>query len=172
MGNCILFKNPTENKISETNIPPIFITDITNIPRHSYNGEYKYVVFDHIYDGDTADIYFYDNDNIIRNPFRFYGYDSAEIKPLLNTPNRELVIKQAQDDREFLRTILRNNYLVAKFMPNEKYGRMMGQIWRVLDVSLPEKELSKHPELIDNNQINLLMINSKHGKPYFGGKKG
>jgi hypothetical protein len=161
MGNCCITRNR----------PKIFLSDLSNVPRLTYEGQYKYCIFNHIYDGDTADIFFYDNNRIIRAPFRFYGYDSAEMKPLKSAPNRQNIIAQAQQDKEYLSSLILNKQLVVQLMHNEKYGRMMGIAWIVIDTSVPEDELSKHPELIDANCVNKQMINSGHGKIYFGGKK-
>lgn len=164
--------------------PDIFAVDISNVARHNYEGVYRYARFSNIYDGDTADIYFINhlgdvsqnlasekNENIIRAPFRFYGYDSAEMKPLKSLADRDNHIKAAKADKEYLTTLLSDKYYVVKFAANEKYGRMMGIVWQVTDVSISENNLSTHHELTDQNQINLMMINSGHGKPYFGGKK-
>jgi len=169
MGNCNLFQKMSTPINSE--LPSIFSADITNIHRHSYEGHYKYAVFDHIYDGDTADVFFMDGEKIIREPFRFYGYDSAEIKPLRSEHDRDAIINQARADKDFLSSLLRGSRLIVHFAANEKYGRMMGKVWKVTDVSVPEIQLSQHPELIDDNQINLIMIKSGHGNSYFGGKK-
>lgn len=163
MGGCISTK--------KQKIPLIFTIDKTNINRYGFINEYRYVSFDNVYDGDTADIFFIENNKIIRAPFRFYGYDSAELKPLRDDPNRNYIIRQAILDKDFLISQLNNQYLVAQFMKNEKFGRMMGKVWKVKDVSIDENKLSTHPELIDDNQINLIMIKNDHGKPYFGGKK-
>ena len=164
MGNCL--KKP---KVIE--LPKIYTADISKVKRHTYAGNYKYCTFNHIYDGDTADIYFYHENRIIRNSFRFYGFDSAEMKPLLKEPNRELIIIKAKEDKEYLKHLLNDKYLVVYLMKNEKYGRLMGNVWRVNDILIPEDKLETHPELIDENKIDTLMINSNHGKPYFGGKK-
>jgi endonuclease YncB( thermonuclease family) len=163
MGGCISTK--------KTKVPLIFTINKSNINRYSFDGQYKYASFDNIYDGDTADIYFIENDKVIRSAFRFYGYDSAELKPLRADPNRNYIIRQAILDKEFLISQLNNKYFVVQFMKNEKYGRMMGKVWKVTDASIDENKLSTHPELTDGNQINLIMIKNGHGKPYFGGKK-
>lgn len=159
-------------KVDNYQIPNIFEVDISKIERHTYSGQYKYCRLDHVYDGDTADIYFYEGDKIIRHPFRFYGYDSAEIKPLKSIANREEVKLQSLDDKQFLTSLVQNQKLVVQFMENEKFGRMMGIIWKVSHSNIPEELLFEHPELTDTNNICNIMINTGHGKPYYGGKKG
>lgn len=164
MGNCCTFAEKT----TQSNI---FTSDISNIPRHTYSGQFKYCRLSNIYDGDTADIYFYDGLNIIRSPFRFYGFDSAEMKPRVLISNREEVKHQAIADKNYLTSLVENKKLVVRFMENEKYGRMMGEVWRITNEKIPSELLSTHPELIDSNNIAKLMIVSGHGKPYYGGKK-
>jgi hypothetical protein len=56
-------------------------------------------------------------------------------------------------------------------MENEKYGRMMGEIWKVGTDNVLEENLSMHPDLTETNNITNIMINSGHGKPYYGGSK-
>ena len=152
-------------------IPSIFDANISKIERQTYAGQYKYCRLDHVYDGDTADIYFYDNDKIIRHAFRFYGYDSAEMKPSKSDVHRDEIKLHAQDDKQFLTTLVQNRKLVVRFMENEKFGRMMGTVWLISNSGVPESLLAQHPELIDANNICNIMINSGHGKPYYGGKK-
>ncbi len=168
MYNCLSAKTHDNNQILK---PSIFSLDISNISRHSYAGQYKYCRISNIYDGDTADIYFYDEVNVMRFPFRFYGYDSAEIKPLRILSNRNEIKQQAQDDKQYLTSLVENNKLVVQLMENEKYGRLMGEVWRITDDTFPENNLVCHYELTDINNISKLMIQSGHGKPYYGGKK-
>lgn len=162
MGNIC---NTNKNRL-----PIIFTTNLSNIKRYSHAGKYRYCKFDQIYDGDTADIYFYDNSTIIRFAFRFYGYDSAEMKPLKSDPNREQIKKAAKEDKLALENLLKDKYLVVHFMENEKYGRMMGNVWIVNDTNISEDQLENHPDLIDDNCINKIMLRG-HGKVYYGGKK-
>lgn len=164
MGNCYR----TSAKVIK---PNIFTTDISKVARQSYADQYKYCRLDNVYDGDTADIYFFEESRIIRRPFRFYGYDSAEMKPLKKLINREEIKIQAINDKQFLSSLVANQKLVVKFMENEKYGRMMGKIWKVTTDNIPEENLSTHPDLTEMNNITNIMINSGHGKPYYGGSK-
>lgn len=164
MGNCC------QASINEP-IPNIFSTDISKVDRYTYADQYKYARFDNIYDGDTADIYFLDNQKIIRSQFRFYGYDSAEMKPLKKLENRKDIVLQAINDKEYLTSLIINRKCVVKFMKNEKYGRMMGIVWKINNDNIPEDMLSTHPELIESNNICNIMINSGHGNIYYGGSK-
>ena len=176
MGNCVNNSEGNCVNISEDNcvnnsteLPKIYTATLP-LARHSYNGVYKYCTFNDIYDGDTADINFYDGDKIIKTPFRFFGYDSAEMKPLKSIINRESIIKNAHNDKHYLADLLVGP-LVVKFMENEKYGRMMGEVWKVKSTKLKEEDLAKSDELIDDNCVNKLMIAGGHGVVYYGGRK-
>lgn len=164
MGNCIKTKKVPV-------LPAIFTTNISEVQRFTYNGIYKYCRFVDIYDGDTGDICFYSDDRVIRSRFRFYGYDSAEMKPLKSIITRDSIIAKAHEDKKYLEGLLQDKYLVVQFKENEKYGRMMGNVWRVNNATFPENKLADHPELIDDNCINKLMIIAGHGYEYYGGKK-
>ena len=166
MGNCI--KN---NKITSPALPSIFTTDISQVQRFTYNGQYKYCRFATIYDGDTGDICFNSDGGTIRARFRFYGYDSAEMKPLKSVATRDNIIAQAHRDKKHLEDLIHDRFLVVNFKENEKYGRMMGNVWRVNNVTFPEHKLAEHPELSDDNCINKLMVKDGHGYMYFGGEK-
>ena len=147
----------------------IFDIDIHSIEKQSYNNQFHYCRIDNVYDGDTADIYFRDGNKVVRNRFRFYGYDSAEMKPPKKIENREEIKNQAILDKQHLSSLVSNSKLIVEFQNNEKYGRMMGKVWRVNNINHPERDLKNHPELIEGNYITFLMIQSGHGKPYFGG---
>ncbi len=176
MGNCFSTNKtehiPVQQTTIKVNEPDIFNADISKIERQTYEGVYSYCRFDNVYDGDTADIFFKEGKTIIRRPFRFYGYDSAEMKQPKNEPLRDKLKEQALSDKQYLISLVGYpNKCVVLFMENEKYGRMMGKIWRIKDDSIPETQLSTHPELIDENYITNIMIRHNHGKPYFGGTK-
>lgn len=149
----------------------IFTSDINSIKRSTYEGEYKYCRMDDVYDGDTADIYFMDGGKIIRRTFRFYGYDSEEMKQPKLAPNRDRLKAAAEDDKAFLSSLVLEKKLVVHFMKPDKYGRLLGTVWKVTDVSIPENQLQNHPEAIDVNNICNIMIGTGHGKPYYGGHK-
>lgn len=149
----------------------IFEINTDELKRQSFANICKYCKFDHIYDGDTADIFFLHNGEVVRHAFRFYGYDSAEMKLPKNTLDRDTLKQKALDDKKFLSEIITNAHCVVKFMENEKYGRMMGEVWLVSDISVPEELLAHHPELTEKNKISNIMILNNHGVPYFGGSK-
>jgi endonuclease YncB( thermonuclease family) len=156
---------------SSSPTPKVFRINVDLLPRSEYTGNYYYCQLTNIYDGDTADIVFEDNNKFMRFPFRFYGYDSAEMKPLKSDEKRSEKIMQAIEDKSFLQSLVNNQYLVVRFREKEKYGRLMGDVWRVKNISHPPELLSSHSELIDENCINKLMILNNHGKEYYGGKK-
>lgn len=171
MGNC----NKTTEKHNDiqTKMPnnSIFNVDIQSIDRFTFEGQYHYCRIDNVYDGDTADIYFLHDGKVVRHAFRFYGYDSAEMKQPKNVVNRDSLKSAAQEDKKFLISLVVNQKLIVHFMKEEKYGRLMGTVWKISDTTIPEDLLVHHPELTDSNNICNIMINAGHGKPYYGGHK-
>ncbi len=177
MGNCI---TSTENKdeiqtkmpsLRKLRIKSIFDVDIKDVDRFTFEGKYYYCRMDNIYDGDTADIYFLHDGKVVRHAFRFYGYDSAEMKQPKNAVNRDSLKSAALEDKKFLTSLVLDQKLIVHFMKEEKYGRLMGTVWKISDTTIPEDSLVRHPELTDSNNICNIMINSGHGKSYYGGHK-
>ena len=82
-----------------------------------------------VYDGDTVTIVFYNNDEPIKKSFRMYGYDAPEMKPLKTTPNRNLHIQAAKISKNVLFELTKNKILWVKFFNEEKYGRLMGNLY-------------------------------------------
>jgi endonuclease YncB( thermonuclease family) len=117
-----------------------------------------------IYDGDTITIVFYYNDFPVKDSFRMLGYDSPEMKPLKSIENRELHIEAAHVARQKLVDQIEGKIVWVKFTHEEKYGRLMGEIFLISSKS--------ENNFIDNEKnINSWMINEGYGKPYDGGHK-
>ena len=121
------------------------------------------------YDGDTGDILFIYNQKPMRLKARFYGYDSPEMKPPLNTPNRDDIKKKAVEAKRRLWELCsglskledKNHTNLIKIVCDDfdKYGR-------VLITAFQKKE----DEGFDLS-INKKMINEGHGYSYYGGHK-
>lgn len=119
------------------------------------------------YDGDTGDILFLYNDKPMRMKARFMGYDTNEIKPLLNDPRREekkLKAKLAKQRLwELCRGTDKNEKRLIKIKCDDfdKYGRL-------LIVAYDE---NFEGELVFDKSINNKMIEEGHGYHYEGGTK-
>ena len=124
---------------------------------HTFAGVMTYAKCVNVYDGDTCSLVFYYRGEPIKVHFRMNGYDSPEMKPSLSIPNRDRHIAAAHAAKMYLERVILGRVLYVVFTKEEKYGRLMGDIFLNRD---------------DSMSINSLMINSGHGKEYKGAKKG
>jgi endonuclease YncB( thermonuclease family) len=121
------------------------------------------------YDGDTADILINYNGTFMRLKARFYGYDSPEMKPPLNTPNRDEIKKKAIEAKRRLWELcsglskiddkIHTNLIKIICDDFDKYGRVLITAFQ-----------KKDDEGFDLS-INKKMINEGHGYSYYGGHK-
>ena len=86
---------------------------------HSFNGLTKNCKVTEIYDGDTITIVFKNCLRYEKYKLRMYGYDSPEIKPKKNIPNRNEIIELAKTARDALKNkilhkIVKINYPISK----------------------------------------------------------
>jgi endonuclease YncB( thermonuclease family) len=90
-----------------------------------------------------------------------YGYDSPEMKPLKSIEFRDLHIKAANISKNMLIKLTLNKIFWVKFKNEDKYGRLLGELYEIVDNSV----------FIDQKNINNYMIENGYGKKYFGEKK-
>lgn len=114
-----------------------------------------------VYDGDTVIIIFFNNNKPIKKSFRMFGYDSPEIKPLKSIEARSLHIEAANVSKKKLSELTFNKLLWVKFMNEDKYGRLMGELF----------EISNENTFTNDKSINNYMVLEGYGKKYFGDKK-
>lgn len=108
-----------------------------------------------IYDGDTVRAVFFHGNQIVQYKIRMAGYDSPEMKPLKNIPNRDELIKKAKEAKAALSTKILNKVVVIKCNGFDKYGRILGNVY----------------DLESDENINNFMVTGGYAKPYDGGKK-
>lgn len=140
--------------------------EFSELPKFSLNGMRKKCKILKIYDGDTlwlASTLF--NDKLYRFNIRMLGYDSPEMKPLLNNPNRDSEIIAAKSAKKFLEELILNKIVNVRFYDFDKYGRPLCEIYTN---STDKKCLFSGREKIC---VNTLMIEKGHGYPYDGGTK-
>lgn len=125
-------------------------------PDFSYNGIKCYAKVVDIYDGDTGRIVFKENGIFKQYKFRLIGIDTPELKPPLNTPNREEIVKKAKEAKEYVVKLILNKVVWVEMSKFDKYGRILVNIY---------------PKYISKKSINQLLLESKLGKEYFGGTK-
>lgn len=129
-----------------------------NVNYFTFEGKEFTAVPCNIYDGDTFSIVFDYRGEAIKYRCRCLGYDSPEIKPRLNIPNREKEIEAAKVAKSRFAELLHKNpakTIHVKCFEFDKYGRILVNIWNQ----------------VDTDSINDIMIREGHGRPYSGGKK-
>lgn len=122
------------------------------------------------YDGDTGDIIFIYNQQLMRMKARFTGYDTCEIKPSLKDPKRDEKKKRAIEAKERLWFLCtnsndlnshHNNLIKIKCHEFDKYGRLLITAFNKDTCDYDNFDLS----------INAKMISEGHGYLYEGGTK-
>lgn len=121
----------------------------------TYEGRIMYCKIVYCYDGDTVYGKFFDNGQLVQQSLRIYGYDSPEIKPRKDIPDREAHIARAKAAKEELEKLILNKIVIISCLKNDKYGRILVNI-KTIDTGI---DIGTH------------MIENSHGYAYFGGKK-
>ena len=128
-----------------------------NLNLFKYKSCWVYIPKDQIYDGDTCKGIIFHRCKQIKLNFRLFGYDSPEMKPSRNLNDREKIKKKALNAKNFLADQIGDQVVWAQIRGFDKYGRVLADFYK--------KNFSQ------SIHINSLMIEKKHGVPYFGGKK-
>jgi endonuclease YncB( thermonuclease family) len=157
-------ENKEIKKIDVYHTDDLVNNSFENIKKYTYDGLITKAKVIDVYDGDTITIVFYFNDNPIKDSFRMYGYDSPEIKPRKNILVRDLHVKAGKLVRDYLKQLILGKVVWVKFCKEEKYGRLMGNIFMIGEKS---KDCFEGTEQC----INDIMIEKKCGKTYDGGHK-
>lgn len=147
MGNCatIIQENREFNELMKINPKEVDL--------FSLNTKEFICIIVSVYDGDTCTAMFKLNKKMVKFKVRMLGYDSPEMKPRINTPNRDEIIEKAKSAKEALLSKVQNKKVLLQCGKWDKYGRLLGTLF------------------VDNQNINHWMISEGHGYPYFGGKK-
>jgi len=117
---------------------PIFVPDIN----------YGYVI--RCYDGDTITIVSNPYGEVCRFTVRISGLDTPELRG-----GASLEQSAAEIVRDELMKMILNKYVRIKVQGNDKYGRLLADIW------LDE----------DSDSINKWLLDNKYAIPYDGGKR-
>ena len=107
-----------------------------------------------VYDGDTCFAVFKLHNEHVKFKIRLDGYDSPEMKPALDSKNRECEKKSAQKSKEELEKHVLNKLVKLHCGKWDKYGRLLGTIYTN-----------------NNVNINQYMIDNGFGYVYGGGTK-
>jgi endonuclease YncB( thermonuclease family) len=113
-----------------------------------------------VYDGDTCNAIFrldvglpYYNYKV-----RLVGIDTPEMKPPLNTPNRDQIIAKAKQARDFIKERTAGQLVTLELQGLDKYGRVLAKIY-----------LTTQPT--HESCINTLLIGAGLANAYDGGTK-
>ena len=139
-------------------------TDFNNTPTFTLDNIRTKVKVLKVYDGDTMWISIYLYSTLLKFKVRMLGYDSPEIHPKRDLPNREDHIQSAIAAKEYLESLVLDKIVDADFYKFDKYGRPLCNIF-IPDPS-SKTILCKNPMC-----VNTLMIRQGHGVPYMGGTK-
>ena len=121
-----------------------------------------------IYDGDTFNIItrLRKSEPFYQYSVRLSGIDAPEIRPTMDTPNRDLHKQAAIRVRNVLRTMYpEGTIFLIDFEKEEKYGRLLGTIWSTKRRFCGLGSPSKHVNISDWLKFNNLAL------PYEGRSK-
>ena len=135
-----------------------------NTEEFTLNGLTKKCKILKVYDGDTLWLSTKLFDKLYKFKIRMMGYDSPEMKPRLNNPNRELEIEAAIRAKNRLEELILNKIVNVKFHKDDKYGRPLCTIYTYKTNGY----ICKSKTIIN---INSIMIEEGFGYSYDGGKK-
>lgn len=114
-----------------------------------------------VYDGDTVRLVFRYRGALVQYRVRMLGYDSPEMKPPRNQPNREAEVAAARAARAALELIALNKVLVADLGAFDKYGRVLATVYLTNDLEARDGAVC----------VNEWMVSQGHGVSYAGGTK-
>lgn len=135
---------------------PCLSYQTNELPLYKLKGNFRCKVVD-VYDGDTVTIVLFNKFGFEKHKLRMYGYDSPEMKPKRDLPNREEEIKKAKEAKKYLSDLVLNKIVKFESMGYDKYGRLLGKLYIL--------------NYCSEQEINQLMVDLGYGYPYFGGTK-
>lgn len=154
-------------------------TNIDDVPLFSLKGIVTISKLVKNYDGDTGDIMLLYKSDILHMKARFTGYDTCEMKPSLNDPDRESKKKRALLAKKRLWELCvgtdikegseHTQIMHVKCGEFDKYGRLLVTAFAP---SVSREEIEKmSDDAAFEASINNIMITEGHGYAYDGGKK-
>lgn len=131
----------------------------------SFKGKTFTVKVVDVYDGDTITVIMRRFGNLEQYRVRLMGFDSPEMKPPRNHPNREQEINAARKSKNALKNRIEessNSVMLLQCHGWDKYGRILGTLW------LPRCFYKCRWR---RENINDYMIRHNYGYRYDGGTK-
>jgi endonuclease YncB( thermonuclease family) len=146
----------------------LYTETFADLPVFSFAGMIVKARVVDVHDGDTITIVFFFRGLPIKHHLRMLGYDSPEMRPALATPDRDLHKAAAECAKRHLASLVLNKVVLVSFCREEKFGRLMGNVY--LD--------SHHPLTAAGSSLggeaecaNAAMVSRGYGKRYDGKKK-
>ena len=153
--SCCFSQKKSQKKMTTPQLQNI---NPDSVPYFTFEGKTLDAVPCNIYDGDTFSIIFEYRGEIIKYRCRCLGYDSPEMKPKLNVPNRDREVAAAKAAKARFTELLQKSptkLIRVTCFEFDKYGRILVNVWNG----------------VDSESINDIMIREGHGRPYSGGTK-
>ncbi len=167
MGNCFTVQtNNNENKeiknieIKETKVNIINLKDINekDVEYFTFKGKRLRGKYCNVYDGDTFSLIFEYRGEVMKYKCRCLGYDTPEMKPPLNSPNREKEIEMAKKAKQRFIDLMNKSsdgLIEVDCFEFDKYGRILVNVFNG----------------VDTKSLNDIMVEEGHGLRYDGGTK-
>jgi endonuclease YncB( thermonuclease family) len=142
-------------------VDPDALQDLLNInpddhEEFSWNENHFLAKPSDVYDGDTFTATWIYNDEVIKQRCRCIGYNSPEIRPRRNLPNRDQIKLEANLAKDRFTELLNQDALiVVECFRNDSFGRMLTVVYNATN---------------GTKSLNQIMLDEGHGIVYVGGK--
>ena len=115
MGSCCSYQKYSQNRKKKLQINKLYKCK-RDVPKFTLEGKIipSKVFIEDIYDGDTFKACFWLGDNIIKFSCRCLGYDSPEMKPRKDSPNRDKEKEAALNAKNRLKYVAQNYSKLVK----------------------------------------------------------
>lgn len=130
-----------------------------NVPNYSFKGTAFQAKIVKVYDGDTCTAVVKIHGKFQKVRVRCLGYDSPEINPRSDMPEREEHMRKAVIARDALAAMVLHKIVRLEVDDFDKYGRFLGTLYVTRFGCCGEINMSEY------------MLKNGYGYEYFGGKK-
>ena len=145
-----------KNLQNKMEINALLNLDIEHYENFSWKGYQFLARISDVYDGDTFTATWLWKGHVIKQRCRCIGYNSPEIRPKLDTIDRETVIESAHVAKNRLNELLcQNNLILVECFENDNFGRMLTVMYNVTN---------------GEKSLNQIMLDENHGTVYVGSK--
>ncbi len=138
------------------------LLQLTTAPAYhsAYKNKFVTAKIVSVYDGDTCDAIFRLDASLpyYNYKVRLVGIETPEMKPPINTPNRDQIITKAKQARDFIKERTSDQLVTLELHGLDKYGRVLVKIY-----------LSVQPT--HETCINTMLIGVGLANAYDGGTK-